>query len=242
MEAFVKTDVGKLRDINEDYYYISNPEDEIQVFILADGMGGYNGGEVASRLATTTALSYIKSNFQNIPKEKEDILNLIKSAMEYANMVVYEKSNEDKELEGMGTTLEVSLIYNNRIYIGHAGDSRIYRIRRNFIRKLTRDHSYVQKLVKDGTITEEQARNHPKKNMLVKALGCTPFLEPDVTVKGFMKDDIILMCSDGLSNMLKDEEIFEIIKAQGTQSAEKLVENANENGGYDNITAVVIIR
>ena len=242
MEAFVKTDVGKLRDINEDYYYISNPEDEIQVFILADGMGGYNGGEVASRLATTTALSYIKSNFQNIPKEKEDILNLIKSAMEYANMVVYEKSNEDKELEGMGTTLEVSFIYNNRIYIGHAGDSRIYRIRRNFIRKLTRDHSYVQKLVKDGTITEEQARNHPKKNMLVKALGCTPFLEPDVTVKGFMKDDIILMCSDGLSNMLKDEEIFEIIKAQGTQSAEKLVENANENGGYDNITAVVIIR
>ena len=242
MEAFVKTDVGKLRDINEDYYYISNPEDEIQVFILADGMGGYNGGEVASRLATTTALSYIKSNFQNIPTEKEDILNLIKSAMEYANMVVYEKSNEDKELEGMGTTLEVSLIYNNRIYIGHAGDSRIYRIRRNFIRKLTRDHSYVQKLVKDGTITEEQARNHPKKNMLVKALGCTPFLEPDVTVKGFMKDDIILMCSDGLSNMLKDEEIFEIIKAQGTQSAEKLVENANENGGYDNITAVVIIR
>ena len=242
MEAFAKTDIGKLRDINEDYYYISNPEDEIQVFILADGMGGYNGGEVASRLATTTALSYIKSNFQNIPKEKEDILNLIKSAMEYANMVVYEKSNEDKELEGMGTTLEVSLIYNNRIYIGHAGDSRIYRIRRNFIRKLTRDHSYVQKLVKDGTITEEQARNHPKKNMLMKALGCTSFLEPDVTVKGFIKDDIILMCSDGLSNMLKDEEIFEIIKEQGAQSAEKLVECANENGGYDNITAIVIIR
>ena len=240
MRAFAKTDVGKLREINEDYYYISNPEDEIQLFILADGMGGYNGGEVASKIATTTTLSYIKSNFQNIPKEKEDILNLIKNAMEYANMVVYEKSNEDKELEGMGTTLEVSLIYNNKVYIGHVGDSRIYRIRKDFIRKLTRDHSYVQKLVKDGTITEEEARNHPKKNMLMKALGCTAFLEPDVTVKGFIKDDVILMCSDGLSNMLKDEEICEIIREQGALSAEKLVEKANENGGYDNITAIVI--
>ena len=240
MRAFAKTDVGKLRDTNEDYYYISNPEDEIQVFILADGMGGYNGGEIASKLATTTTLSYIQSNFQNISKEKEEILKLIKSAMEYANMVVYEKSCEDKELEGMGTTLEVCLLYNNKMYIGHAGDSRIYRIRREFIRKLTRDHSYVQKLVKDGTITEEEARNHPKKNMLVKALGCTAFLEPDVTVKGLVKDDIILMCSDGLSNMLRDEEIFEIIKEKGTLVAEKLVDKANENGGYDNITAIVI--
>ena len=240
MRAFAKTDVGKLRDTNEDYYYISNPEDEIQVFILADGMGGYNGGEIASKLATTTALSYIKSNFGNIPKEKEDILNLVKSAMEYANMIVYERANEEKELEGMGTTLEVCLIYNNKIYIGHVGDSRVYRIRRDFIRRLTHDHSYVQKLVKDGTITEEEARNHPKKNMLMKALGCTAFLEPDVTVKGFIKDDVVLMCSDGLSNMVKDEEIIEIIKSEGTLSAEKLVEKANDNGGYDNITAVVI--
>ena len=240
MKAFAKTDVGKLREINEDFYYIPNEEDEVQVFILADGMGGYNGGEVASRLATTTALSYIKSNFENTPKEKEDILNLIKSAMEYANMIVYEKSNEEKELEGMGTTLEVCLIHNNKAYIGHIGDSRIYRIRKEFIRKLTHDHSYVQNLVKDGTITEEEARNHPKKNMLMKALGCTAFVEPDVTAKGFIKDDIILMCSDGLSNMLKDEEIYEIIREEGENAAEKLVEKANEKGGYDNITAIVI--
>ena len=240
MKAFAKTDVGKLREINEDFYYIPNEEDEVQVFILADGMGGYNGGEVASRLATTTALSYIKSNFENTPKEKEDILNLIKSAMEYANMIVYEKSNEEKELEGMGTTLEVCLIHNNKAYIGHIGDSRIYRIRKEFIRKLTHDHSYVQNLVKDGTITEEEARNHPKKNMLMKALGCTAFVEPDVTAKGFIKDDIILMCSDGLSNLLKDEEIYEILREEGENAAEKLVEKANEKGGYDNITAIVI--
>ena len=240
MRAFAKSDVGKLRDTNEDSYYISNVDDEIKIFILADGMGGYNGGEIASKLAVSTALSYIQTNFENIPKEKEDILNLVKSAMEYANMVVYEKSNNEKELTGMGTTLEVCLIYNNKVYIGHVGDSRIYRIRKEFIRKLTHDHSYVQKLVKDGTITEEEARNHPKKNMLMKALGCTAFLEPDVTVKGFIKDDIILMCSDGLSNMLDDEEIYEIIRQEGTLAAEKLVEKANENGGYDNITAIVI--
>ena len=170
MIAFAKTDVGKAREINQDYYYTSKTEDKLQIYIIADGMGGYNGGEIASKLATTTALSYIQSNFEAVPKEKDDILKLIKSAMEYANMVVYEKASEDKELEGMGTTLEICLIYNNKVYIGHVGDSSIYRIRKEFMRKLTHDHSYVQKLVKDGTITKEEAKHHPKKNMLMKAL------------------------------------------------------------------------
>ncbi len=240
MRAFAKTDIGKARDMNQDYYYISKPEDKISIFILADGMGGYNGGEIASKLATMATLGYIQSNFENIPKEREEILKLIKSAMEYANMVVYEKSKEQKELEGMGTTLEVCLIYNNKLYIGHIGDSRIYRLRGEFFRKLTHDHSYVQKLVKDGTITQEEANHHPKKNMLMKALGCTAFVEPDITVKGFVKDDIVLICSDGLTNMVEEPEIYNILKNEGTLAAEKLVEKANENGGYDNITAIVI--
>ncbi len=240
MRAFAKTDIGKARDMNQDYYYISKPEDKISIFILADGMGGYNGGEIASKLATMATLGYIQSNFENIPKEREEILKLIKSAMEYANMVVYEKSKEQKELEGMGTTLEVCLIYNNKLYIGHIGDSRIYRLRGEFFRKLTHDHSYVQKLVKDGTITQEEANHHPKKNMLMKALGCTAFVEPDITVKGFVKDDIVLICSDGLTNMVEESEIYNILKNEGTLAAEKLVEKANENGGYDNITAIVI--
>lgn len=240
MEAFAKTDVGKAREMNQDYYYISAPEDEIQVFILADGMGGYKGGEVASYLATKTALSYIQSNFEKTLKEKEEILKLVKSSMEYANMVVYEKSKEDKELEGMGTTLEVCLIYNNRAYIGHVGDSGIYRIRKEFIRKLTHDHSYVEKLVKDGTITRAEALHHPKKNMLTKALGCTAFVEPDVTVKGLVKDDILLMCSDGLTNMVEEAEIYKILKEDYKTAVNKLIDLANENGGYDNITAVVI--
>ena len=167
MLNFGLTDIGQVRKKNQDYYYIS---EDGTINILADGMGGYAGGEVASKLATTTALKYILNNFESVPKEKEDILNLVKSAIEYANMVVYEKANKEKELEGMGTTLDVCLIYNNKAYIGHVGDSRIYRIRKEFIRKLTHDHSYVQKLVKDGTITQEEASHHPKKNMLMKAL------------------------------------------------------------------------
>jgi len=240
MEAFAKSDVGKAREMNQDYYYISPSESNINLFILADGMGGYSGGEIASRLATISVKNYIESNFENLQKEKDEILKLIKSSMEYANMVVYEKSKEEKELEAMGTTLEVCLIYNNRVYIGHVGDSRIYRMRKDILRKLTIDHSYVEKLVKDGTITKEQAVNHPKKNMLTKALGCTPFVEADVTVKGFIKDDIILMCSDGLTNMLQENEIYNIIQENYKEAPQKLVEKANENGGYDNITAIVI--
>ena len=155
-------------------------------------------------------------------------------------MIVYEKSKETPELTGMGTTLEICLIYSNRVYIGHVGDSRIYRIRKNFIRKLTTDHSYVEKLVKDGTITREEAIKHPKKNMLMKALGCNSYVEPDVMVKGFEKEDILVMTSDGLTNMVSDEEIYNIVKENVTVSTKKLVEKANENGGYDNITVVVI--
>ena len=240
MEAFAKSDVGKAREMNQDYYYISPSESNINLYILADGMGGYRGGEIASKLATISVKNYIESNFENLPKEKEEILKLIKSSIEYANMVVYEKSKEDKELEAMGTTLEVCLIYNNKAYIGHVGDSRIYRIRKDILRKLTTDHSYVEKLVKDGTITKEQAVNHPKKNMLTKALGCTPFVEADVTVKGFIKDDIILMCSDGLTNMITEDEIYNMIKMDYKVAPQNLVDKANENGGYDNITAIII--
>lgn len=241
MIAFAKTDIGKAREMNQDYYYIATGQDKLNLYILADGMGGYKGGEVASKLATTSVKNYIESNFDSIAKEKEEILKLIKNAMEYANMIVYEKSKEDDELEGMGTTLEVCLIYNNRMYIGHVGDSRIYRIRKGIMRKLTTDHSYVEKLVKDGTITREEAATHPKKNMLTKALGCTLFVEPDVTVKGFTKEDVVLICSDGLTNMVEEDEIYETIIRDYREAPDKLIEKANKNGGYDNITAIIII-
>ena len=240
IKAYAKSDVGKIREMNQDYYYISNSLDEIQLYMLADGMGGYNGGEIASKLAIQSAKNYIENNFKTIEKDKDSIIQLLGSSMEYANMVVYEKSKENKELERMGTTLEIVLIYNKKAYIGHIGDSRIYRIRKSFIRKLTQDHSYVQKLVKDGQITQEQAEHHPKKNMLMKALGCNAFVEPDVMVKGFLKDDIIVMSSDGLTNLVNQEEIYNHAKENIELATKELVDMANERGGYDNITLVII--
>lgn len=240
IKAYAKSDVGKVREMNQDYYYISNSLDEVQLYILADGMGGYNGGEIASKIAVETAKNYIENNFKEIEKDRDSIIQLLGSSMEYANMVVYEKSQEKPELHGMGTTLEICLIYNNKVYIGHIGDSRIYRIRKEFIRKLTQDHSYVQKLVKEGKITKEQAEVHPQKNMLTRALGCSAFVEPDVMVKGFLKDDILVMCSDGLTNMVKTEIIYQEASKNIEQAPKELVRIANENGGKDNVTVVII--
>ena len=238
--VFAKTDIGKAREKNQDYYYVSKNTDVPRIYILADGMGGYKGGEVASKLATESVKKYIENNFSNIIKEKEEILKLIASAVEYANMVVYEKSKEDKELEGMGTTLEVCVIYNNKAYIGHVGDSRVYRIRKDIIRKLTKDHSYVQQLIEDKKITREEAKTHPKKNMITKALGCTPFVEPDLRARNFEKGDIFIICSDGLTNMVDEKQIYEIIKQDIENATEKLINEANQAGGYDNITVIII--
>lgn len=240
IKAYAKSDVGKVREMNQDYYYISNSLDEVQLYILADGMGGYNGGEIASKIAVETAKNYIENNFKEIEKDRDSIIQLLGSSMEYANMVVYEKSQQKPELHGMGTTLEICLIYNNKVYIGHIGDSRIYRIRKEFIRKLTQDHSYVQKLVREGKITKEQAEVHPQKNMLTRALGCNAFVEPDVMVKGFLKDDILVMCSDGLTNMVKTEIIYQEASKNIEQAPKELVRIANENGGKDNVTVVII--
>lgn len=241
MRAFGKSDIGKVREMNQDSFYISSPEDKVQIFIVADGMGGYKGGEVASKLAVETSKNYIINNIDSVENDREKILNLLKSAIEYANLVVYEKAKEVPELENMGTTIDVCLIIQNKVYIGHVGDSRVYRKRKEFFRRLTTDHSYVQKLVSDGTITKEEAYNHPKKNMLIKALGCSSYVEPDVSVKGFLKDDVLLMCSDGLTNMLRDEEIVKIINENPNEACNRLVEEANRKGGLDNITAVIIL-
>ena len=238
--VFAKSDIGKARELNQDYYYISQETDEPKIYILADGMGGYKGGEIASKLATDSVRKYIQSNFDSTNKEKEEILKLIKSAVEYANMVVYEKSKEVPELEGMGTTIEICLIYNNKAYIGHIGDSRIYRIRKEVIRKLTKDHSYVQKLVEDKKITREEAKVHPKKNMLTRALGCTAYVEPDLRARNFEKGDVFIICSDGLTNMVEEKRMYELVKEDITTAADKLIMEANDAGGYDNITVIII--
>ncbi len=183
IKAYAKSDVGKVREIKT----LSGGESFMAALSLALGMAdqikskkgsinldmmfideGFGSLDEHSRNQAVRVLQ--ENNFAQADKDKESIIQLVASSLEYANMVVYEKSKENKELNGMGTTLDICLIYNNKAYIGHVGDSRIYRIRKDFIRKLTQDHSYVQKLVKDGKITEEEAAHHPQKNMLMKAL------------------------------------------------------------------------
>ena len=241
MKGFAKTDVGKAREMNQGYYSIPSSESDLQLYILADGMGGYNGGEIASRLAAETTKNYIQNNFKKIEHDKEAILKLVKDAMEYANMVVYEESKKDENLQGMGTTLDVCFIYNSKIYIGHVGDSRIYLIKKDIARKITKDHSYVQQLVEDKKITREEAEHHPKKNMLLKALGCTSYVEPDIRARNLEKDDILLMCSDGLTNMVEESKIYEVVRENKEKAPEILVNLANNAGGYDNITVITII-
>ena len=238
--AFATSDVGKAREINEDFFYVSYPNDEIQLFILADGMGGYNGGEIASRLAVLAAKDYIYTNYEKALECKEDLMELVKGSSQFANMVVYEKAQKNSELKQMGTTLDVCLLYENKAFISHIGDSRIYRARNQFFRRITKDHSYVQQLIDEGKITKEESNHHPDKNMLMKALGCTSYIEPDVLVKGFLKGDILLMCSDGLTNMVSEEEIYTIIKENPTDCTKLLVQKANDLGGKDNVTALVI--
>ena len=168
-------------------------------------------GEIASTTAISAIKSYIDENIYDIELVEDQINDLIRGAISRANKEIYEIAEKDETYKGMGTTVILAITFGNRVYIGHIGDSRLYRIRKNIIRQLTTDHSYVQALLKEGTITKEQAYNHPQKNILLKVVGCEPYIEPDILVKGFLKDDVLLMCTDGLTNMLTNEEIFNII-------------------------------
>ncbi len=239
MLVFASTDIGMSRNMNQDYYYISDDE-ELSIFILADGMGGYNGGEIASKIAVESARKFLEENFKKVQNDRKQIVNILKSATNYANNTVYEISKENKNLEEMGTTLEICLINNNKIYISHIGDSRVYSIIDGKIQRLTMDHSYVEKLVRDGTITREEAENHPKKHVLIKALGCVPEVEPDIIEAELKKEEIIVICSDGLTNMLKDEQIKNIVINNVENPEKELIKEANIAGGYDNITAIII--
>ena len=240
MKVFAGTDIGKVRQMNQDTYFISEEAEEPKIYLLADGMGGYAGGEIASNLAIHSVKQYIQSNWEKISKTEKEILKLIKEATKYANSSIYEKANQVKELEEMGTTLEICLIYEEKLYISHLGDSRIYAVSNDKIERITNDHTYVEKLVKDGTISREEAKNHPKKHMLIKALGCASDAEPDVFVRTWDKDEIIVLCSDGLTNMLTEEEIQDIILNDPICPEKTLINMANQVGGLDNITVILI--
>ena len=240
MRVFSKTDIGKVRDMNQDYYFVSDENEKLHLFILADGMGGYSGGEIASKMTVEIVRDYIYEHWNAIEQNDNEIQDLIKLATLRANELVYKKSREIEELKEMGTTLDVCLILNDKIYISHIGDSRVYKISENEIKCITSDHTYVQQLLKDGTITKEEAEIHPDRHMLIKALGCNEIIEPDFYIEQWKDNEMILLCSDGLTNLVKDNEIQRIVLNDLVSPEKSLVNAANDSGGIDNITVIII--
>lgn len=222
-----KTDKGIVRNNNEDYFYAKD-----NLLIVADGMGGHNAGEVASKLAVDTVVFALEN-------AGKDYGASIMQAIKEANEKVY--SLATGEHEGMGTTLDICICDSGKLYLGHVGDSRVYVIRKNEAIRITEDHSYVELLVQKGEITKEEAKNYPMKNMITRAIGVNKEVEGDYYEFSLEAGDKVLLCTDGLSNMVSDEEIVYIVS--GSKSADEavdmLVERANISGGKDNITVIV---
>lgn len=228
-----KTDKGMVREVNEDRYLYVNEEDYV-LLAVADGMGGHNAGDIASQMAIDEVLKYnLNQGFF------EDTVENIKKCIENANSKIYKHSTGNPGCHGMGTTLTMAIIIGNTVYFANVGDSRGYIIGKD-IKKITVDHSYVEELIRIGKITEAEAMVHPNKNQITRAIGTAESVEPDIFVVGKNDDDIILLCTDGLSTMLSSEEITnEINKSANLQMAvDIMVAKANEKGGSDNITVV----
>ncbi|MGO1367861.1 MAG: Stp1/IreP family PP2C-type Ser/Thr phosphatase [Senegalia sp. (in: firmicutes)] len=235
------TDIGKKRKQNQDSYYI-NYNDSLPVFVVADGMGGHNGGEIASKITVEVIKNNLEIYLEKVLEGKFHIEKFIRKTLELSNNEIYNTALKNKEYTGMGTTVTMGAILDGKVYIGHIGDSRAYIIRENSIERITEDHSLVAELVKKGTITEEEAINHPQKNLITRALGTDKNPKIDIFEFELINEDVILLCTDGLTNMIKEEEIKNTINdSKDIQDVcNRLINIANENGGLDNSTAVII--
>lgn len=244
MRSVGRTDIGLVRKVNEDSFLSEKLEgiENTYLYIVADGMGGHNAGEVASSMAVQEVAQYIKRNLEILGHSESDILDLVRNSMLYANDKVYKTSIIKSNCLGMGTTLSMVLIKGGIAYMGHVGDSRIYLVREKQIKQLTEDHSLVAELVKSGSIKPEEADSHPQKNVITRALGTEYSLDPDVFLENIQDGDILLICSDGLTNAVKEENMVRILidNADLNETCGLLIEKAKENGGFDNITVVVI--
>ncbi len=242
MQFYSLTDRGMLRENNEDNCY-SGEIGGYTLLVVADGMGGHRGGETASKKAIETVVSGL-SNALTQKMLPGQIMLLLSEVLEKANHEIIALSKKDSSLVGMGTTCDICLIAKNTAYIAHIGDSRIYKLTRkgNFTR-LTKDHSLVEYMIETGTITKEEALNHPQKNIILRALGTSTETDADVSYEKLSPGDSLLMCSDGLTNMLTEEDICKIISSDNTpeEKAKELVRRANETGGTDNITVVIAV-
>lgn len=237
LKTFSLTDVGKKRKENQDYIYTSEkPVGNLpNLFLVADGMGGHKAGDYASRCAIETICDAVG---KSVEKEPEHIL---RKAIEMANERIFQKSLEDTEMEGMGTTIVAATCMGQYVQVANVGDSRLYVVG-DKIRQITQDHSWVEEMVRMGAMNKEDARTHAKKNIITRALGASQSIEADFFTIQVEAGEEILMCSDGLTNMLDDEEIRMIIKGQRdiVEKVEALVKEANNRGGTDNISVILI--
>lgn len=237
MKAFALTDVGKNRVTNQDYVYCS--ADAVgnlpNIFIVADGMGGHKAGDVASVTAVDTVLKSIKNS------KKKDVISIIDEAIFTANETLFQKSNNNEECKGMGTTLVIATAINNTLFVANVGDSRLYLIDSE-IRQITRDHSFVEEMVSIGEIDKSEARTHEKKNIITRAIGVEQKTTADYFEVQYSEGAKILMCSDGLTNMVDDKEIFSIVSETKDlkNTVIRLIDRANDNGGKDNIAVLIV--
>jgi protein phosphatase len=241
------TDPGRVRDHNEDCIE-SRPE--IGLYVLADGMGGYNAGEVASGMATSLIADGLQETWSpadllrmSRDEAKAASERMLREQINRANSAIFTTSQNNPECAGMGTTLVVCLYHDNFMTVAHIGDSRLYRLRGDSMEQVTRDHSLLQEQLDSGLITPEEAKLSQNKNLVTRALGIDPTVEPEIHVYETQKDDIFLLCSDGLSDMVEDEEIrltLITLRQNPSLTVQQLVQAANDNGGRDNISAMLI--
>ena len=238
MRIYSATDVGQKRKMNQDYVFVSKePVGNLpNLFAVADGMGGHNAGDYASAHAVQTLVSQIQADADFNP------IKVIRHAIEAANTEIIDQAQRDEGLRGMGTTMVVATIVGNYAYVANVGDSRLYVVQGQ-IRQVTRDHSLVQEMVRLGEINAEEARNHPDKNIITRALGAEKTVDVDFFDLKLEPGNTILMCSDGLSNMVEDRKMEEIITNPDkdiTWKGDTLIREANQNGGKDNIAVILI--
>ena len=237
LKTFSITDIGRRRKLNQDYVYTSEiPVGKLpNIFIVADGMGGHKAGDYASKYTVETIVKEISSSKAQSPEK------ILEGAIQTANELLRKQARENMDLKGMGTTVVAATCYGSDLLVANVGDSRLYVVG-DRIRQITRDHSLVEEMVRMGGIDRETARNHPDKNIITRAIGADEHVDIDFFKVSLIPGEIVLMCSDGLTNMLEDEEIRMILSGQRdiVERAEELVKAANRNGGKDNIAVVLI--
>lgn len=242
MQSWGLTDPGCIRTQNQDTYQIERLNDNVLLAVVCDGMGGAKSGNVASSLAADVFVQEIRRNWKP-GMEDAKIDGMLKNAVKLANFTVYDQAQQFEEFQGMGTTLAAALVSNRHAAIVHVGDSRVYGIKSDGIRQLTRDHSLVQMMVERGELTPEQARRYPGKNLITRAIGTEPMVESELTHWEMKQGDSLLLCSDGLSNIMDEQEIlFEVVHGVNKQyCCQRLLDIAKNRGAPDNVTSVLIL-